>query len=108
MPLYVVIGVDKLPDSHCRRSALLPQHRAYLEANDDRIALVGPMRDASGRSCGSVYIFEAQSPEEIDEWLRHEPFVQAGVYDNLLIRRFDPVMSRLPMRDWSRDRRSGK
>ena len=98
MPLFAVIGLD-LPDSLSKRRAELADHRAYLKAHDERMLLVGPLRDENGNSCGSLYVFETESPNEIQEWLSREPFFKAGVYDKLLIRRFDPVMSRLPLRD---------
>ncbi len=70
--------------------------------------LVGPLRDKNGNSCGSLYVFEADSSGELQEWLSREPFFKAGVYDTLLIRRFDPVMTRLPLRDWLADTGSRK
>ena len=102
MPLFAVIGLD-LPDALGKRNAGLADHRAYLKAHDERMLLVGPLRDDSGNSCGSVYVFEADSSNQIQEWLSREPFVKAGVYDSLLIRRFEPVMSRLALRDWPGD-----
>jgi len=102
MPLFAVIGLD-LPDALSKRNAGLPAHRAYLKAHDERMLLVGPLRDDNGNSCGSLYVFEAASANEIQEWLSREPFFKAGVYDSLLIRRFEPVMSRLPLRDWPGD-----
>lgn len=101
MPLFAVIGLDNLPHALGKRNAALPEHRAYLKAYDEHMVLVGPMRDENGNSCGSLYIFETEDADEIRDWLSREPFAQAGVYNDLLIRRFDPVMSRLPARDWS-------
>lgn len=102
MSLFAVIGIDR-PDSSSKRNAALPEHKAYLKSHDERMLLVGPLRDKNGNSCGSLYVFEAGSSGEIQEWLSREPFFKAGVYDTLLIRRFDPVMTRLPLRDWLDD-----
>ncbi len=107
MSLFAVIGLDR-PDSLSKRNAALPAHRAYLKSHDERMLLVGPLRDKSGNSCGSLYVFEAASSDEIQKWLSLEPFFKAGVYDTLLIRRFDPVMTRLPLRDWLDDGGSPK
>lgn len=107
MSLFAVIGLDR-PDSLSKRKAALPDHRAYLKSHDERMFLVGPLRDSSGNSCGSLYVFEAVGADEIREWLSREPFFKAGVYDTLLIRRFDPVMTRLPLRDWLGDADSRK
>lgn len=107
MSLFAVIGIDR-PDSLSKRNAALPDHRAYLKSHDERMLLVGPLRDKNGNSCGSLYVFEADSSGELQEWLSREPFFKAGVYDTLLIRRFDPVMTRLPLRDWLADTGSRK
>jgi hypothetical protein len=108
MPLFAVIGLDNQTDASSKRNAAMAEHRAYLQAHDERIALVGPLRDQNGISCGSLYLFEAESSTEIRDWLSREPFVRAGVYSNVLIHRFDPVMSRLPLRDWSAGARPRK
>jgi uncharacterized protein YciI len=107
MSFFAVIGLDR-PDSLDKRNAALPEHRAYLKSNDERMLLVGPLRDKSGNSCGSLYVFDADSADEIQEWLNREPFFKASVYHTLLIRRFDPVMTRLPSRDWLDDTNSRK
>ena len=108
MPLFAVIGLDNPPDSTSKRRAGLAEHRAYLKAHDDRMLLVGPLRDEGGNSCGSLYVFEAESPNEIQQWLSQEPFFKSGVYGSLVIRRFDPVMCRMPLRDWSGNTGSDK
>ncbi|MGH8254955.1 MAG: YciI family protein [Steroidobacteraceae bacterium] len=101
MPLFAVIGLDNPTDALSTRNARLAGHRAYLKAHDDRMLLVGPFRDENGNSCGSLYVFEAEGPDEIQRWLSREPFFGSGIYATLHIRRFDPVMCRLPLRDWS-------
>jgi len=40
------------------------------------IRLVGPFLDDSGNQCGSFYIFEADSEDQVRQWLDVEPFVQ--------------------------------
>ena len=100
MPLFAVIGLDDPADALAKRNAGLADHRDDLKAHDERMLLVGPLRDENGNSCGSLYVFEAASAGEIQAWLDREPFFRAGIYRELLIRRFDPVMSRLALRDW--------
>jgi uncharacterized protein YciI len=101
VPLFAVIGVDGPSDALNRRNARLADHRAYLKANDGRLLLVGPLRDDNGSSCGSLYVFEAESATVIQEWLSREPFFESGVYGTLLIGRFDPVMCRMSLRTWT-------
>ncbi len=103
MPLFAVIGLDDLSSFSSKRGACLAEHRAYLKEHDEHMLLVGPLRDEHGSSCGSLYVMQADSPSEIQDWFSREPFFKAGVYRELLIRRFDPVMSRLPPRTWLGD-----
>jgi uncharacterized protein len=103
MALYAVIGLDNSTDASSTRKARLADHRAYLKAHDERMLLVGPFRDDNGNSCGSLYVFEAESPDQIRQWLAREPFFESGVYGSLLIRRFDPVMCRMSLRGWAAD-----
>lgn len=100
MPLFAVIGLDNPTDALSTRKARLADHRVYLKAHDERMLLVGPFRDESDNSYGSLYVFEAESADEIQRWLSREPFFESGVYATLIIRRFKPVMCRLPLRDW--------
>lgn len=106
MPLFAVIGLDNPTDAPGTRAARLASHRAYLEAHDERMLLVGPFRDDNGNSCGSLYVFEAESPDEVQRWLSREPFFESGIYATVLIRRFEPVMCRLPSRNWPGEGRS--
>ena len=87
------------------RLANRDEHRAYVPDNDSQIVFVGPMLDGQGNQCGSLYVFEADSEQEIQGWLELEPFVKAGVYRDIIVRRFELGVNRLPLQEWPLQRR---
>ena len=100
MPLYAVIGLDHPPHAMDRRDAARGPHREYVVANDGPIAFVGVMTDDDGNQCGSLYVFEAESEQQVRDWLAAEPFVAAGVYRDVIVRNFMVGVNRLPQQDW--------
>lgn len=75
-------------------------HRAYVRAKDALIRLVGPFLDDEYNQSGSFYIFEADSEDTVRAWLAGEPFVAAGVYRDIIVRRFETGMNRIEEQDW--------
>ena len=57
--------------------AIFPAHRLYLRTFLDggQLLAAGPFAD----DAGALNIYEAESPDQIDEWLRGDPFHAAGV-----------------------------
>jgi ketosteroid isomerase-like protein/uncharacterized protein YciI len=100
MPLFAVIGLDHPPHSMDKRNAVRAEHRSYVLGHAEPIALVGPFLDEAGNQCGSFYIFDAKDEQEIRDWLKSEPFCTTDVYRDVIIRRFEPGMNRLPVQDW--------
>ncbi|MBW6495905.1 MAG: YciI family protein [Burkholderiaceae bacterium] len=100
MPQFMVFATDHPPHSMALREARRPEHRAHVLANDSRITLAGVMLDADGNQCGSVYSFSAGSAEEVQAWLDAEPYVRAGVYGDIRIMRWSPVLNRLRPSEW--------
>jgi uncharacterized protein YciI len=89
MPFYRVVGFDTQPHRSERREAIRPEHRAYVLANLGGIRLAGAMLDDMRDQCGSFYLLEAESEDAVRDWLRREPFVEAGVYETLAVREVD-------------------
>jgi len=100
MALYAVIGLDHPPHAMDKRNAVRSEHRRFVTGNDAPIVLVGPMLDDDNNQCGSFYIFEADSEQEVRDWLAEEPFTRTGVYKDLIVRRFELGMNRLHPHDW--------
>lgn len=106
MPLFAVMGLDHPPHAMERRDAAREAHRAYVVDNDERIAFVGVCLDDANNQCASLYIFDAETEEQIRDWLAQEPFVKEGVYEQLIVRRFMLGVNRLPQQDWPIRRKS--
>jgi uncharacterized protein YciI len=100
MPLYLAIGFDDQPASIETRKTLMNAHRDYVRGNDAAIRLVGPLLDDDKGTCGSMFIFEADSPAEIRAWFDQEPFYRAGVYREVVIRGFFAGKNELPLQGW--------
>lgn len=100
MPLFAVIGLDHEPHAMDLRDRHRDEHRAYVTSNDSGIAFVGACLDEAGNQCGSLYIFEADSQEEVRDWLAREAFVRNGVYQHLVVRRFMLGKNTIPLQSW--------
>ena len=100
MPQFMVFATDHRPHSMPLREATREDHRRYVLDNDSRITLAGVMLDDSGNQCGSVYSFSAANAAEVQAWLDAEPFVKSGVYADIRIARWSPVLNRLRPSDW--------
>jgi uncharacterized protein YciI len=100
MPLFAVIGLDHPPHDMARRQASQMDHRRYVLTHDEPIALTGAMLDEAGSQCGSFYLFEAESEQQVRDWFEQEPFFKAGIYKDFVVRRFLLGRTLLPIQDW--------
>jgi uncharacterized protein YciI len=96
--LYSIIGED-VANSLSARQQARPAHLARLEALQDegRLVLAGPNpaidSDNPGDAgfSGSVVIAEFSSLEEAKAWADADPYVAAGVYENVTVKPFKQV-----------------
>lgn len=96
--LYSIIGED-VANSLSARQQARPAHLARLETlqNEGRLVLAGPNpaidSDNPGDAgfSGSVVIAEFASLEEAKEWADADPYVAAGVYQNVTVKPFKQV-----------------
>ena len=86
--IFTFILMDK-PDSAELRQSMRPQHKAYLAAAADRIAFAGPFTSDDGQTMiGSLLAIDFASREAAMEWLKAEPFTQAGLYASTSVQPF--------------------
>lgn len=85
MALYALIGIDR-PGAIERRDEIRAEHRAYVQANKDRIRIAGPFLDEAGAQIGSLIVFEADDPAYVWDWIHSEPFYQDGIYQHVEVR----------------------
>ena len=96
--LYSIIGED-VTNSLSARQQARPAHLARLEAlqNEGRLVLAGPNpaidSDNPGDAgfSGSVVIAEFTSLEAAKTWADADPYVDAGVYENVTVKPFKQV-----------------
>ena len=100
MPLYAAICLDHPPHAMDKRDAVRSEHRSYVKGNDAPIRFVGVLLDEAGNQCSSLYIFEAESAQQVHDWLAGEPFVATGVYGRIVVREFMMGLNRLPGQEW--------
>ena len=100
MPLFAAIGLDHPPHSMDKRLAARTEHRSYVLANEGDIALVGVLLDDEQNQCGSLFIFEAENEQQVRDWFAREPFFEAGVYRELVVRRIELAKNRIAERGW--------
>ncbi len=86
--IFTFILMDK-PDSAELRQSMRPQHKAYLAAAADRIAFAGPFTSDDGQTMiGSLLAIDFASRSAAMEWLKAEPFTQAGLYASASVQPF--------------------
>lgn len=90
--LYALICVDK-PDSGAIRAETRQKHLDYLETFRDKIAIAGPLLAADGATPkGSLLILEMKDADEIQDFVRGDPYGQAGLFGSVTAAPFKKVL----------------
>ena len=96
MALFVVSCTDQEGTLE-QRLASRPAHLARLEQlnAEGRLILAGPMPKQPGNPqagfYGSTLIVDFDSREDLDDWLKEEPYLKAGVYSQVDVKPFIQV-----------------
>ncbi len=96
---YAILGKD-VPDSLEKRKAARPEHLARLEQLklESRLLLAGPFPavdstdPGSAGFTGSLIVAAFSSLEEARDWAEADPYRHAGVYEEVSVRPFKPVL----------------
>ena len=96
--LYAILATDK-PNSLTDRLAARPAHLERLQAlqAEGRLVLAGPHpavdSDNPGEAgfTGSLVVAEFTSRTDAESWAAADPYMAAGVYDNVSIKPFKKV-----------------
>lgn len=89
--LHVVIAHDgTAPGTFERRMKIRPDHMAQGEKMMEagQFLFGGAIIDGAGKLAGGVLIVDFDSREEIDEWLREEPYILHKVWDRVEVHPF--------------------
>jgi uncharacterized protein YciI len=97
--LYAIISQDRA-GSLQQRLASRPDHLARLETlqNDGRLVLAGPHPaiDSSDPGAagftGSLVVAEFPSLEAARTWADADPYLAAGIYDQVVVKPFNKVL----------------
>ncbi len=97
--LYALISQDKSA-SLDKRLAVRPAHVERLQAlkNAGRLILAGPHpaidSEEPGEAgfTGSLVVAEFDSLEDARQWADSDPYVSAGVYENITVKPFKKVL----------------
>jgi uncharacterized protein YciI len=65
-----------------------PVHLDYLNALGKKLVFAGALLDADDKPEGSLVVFEAETLEEARKMAEADPFVAAGVFGSVEIRRW--------------------
>lgn len=96
--LYAIISQD-VEDSLERRKKARPKHIERIETLVDagRLILAGPHpavdNDDPGDAgfTGSLVVAEFDSLEDAEAWANADPYVEAGVYEDVIVKPFKQV-----------------
>ena len=97
--IYAIISQD-VPDSGPLRAKARPKHIERLEALKDqgRLILAGPCPAIDSEDpgpagfTGSLVVAEFESLQEAQDWANADPYVVAGVYEDVLVKPFKSVL----------------
>jgi uncharacterized protein YciI len=86
--LYAFTLIDA-PGTGGLRTRIRPEHKTYLGQVADRIAFAGPLLADDGQTMvGSLLVIDFADRQAALEWMRHEPFTQAGLYASTQVHAF--------------------
>ena len=94
MEYYMLLAPDA-DNVHDARMAARPAHLQRLEAlnAEGRLLTAGPnpLPDNPERVSGSLIVAQFESLDAAQEWAEKDPYVDAGVYEEVLIKPFKAV-----------------
>ena len=97
--LYAIIASD-IENTLDQRLAARPDHLQRLEAlkNEGRLVLAGPHPAIDSNDpgeagfTGSLVVAEFDTLEDARNWADADPYIKAGVYDQVIVKPFKKVL----------------
>ena len=87
---YIVLGYDAKDDKALeRRLAFREAHlkKAGELAESGKWLYASAILDDGGKMIGSMIVCDYSSREELDQWLKEEPYVTGKVWDEIVVHR---------------------
>lgn len=89
---FAIFATDK-PGMLAVRERVRPAHRAYLRSaggSGVSVRLGGPTLDADGVAMnGTLLVMEAERMEDVERFVRDDPYMHAGLFERVEIRPWD-------------------
>jgi uncharacterized protein YciI len=79
--LYAWMGFLK-PEAEPIAPSVQQEATDFLSQPLIKIRALGPLRDASGKRAGMMMIFEDESREAAENFVRDSPYLQDGLYED--------------------------
>jgi len=90
--LFVVYCLDK-PSSQELRQATRAAHLEHARTHGQSIRLGGPLLTDDGEGMvGSLLIVDKPDKAQVEDFVRADPYFQAGLFEAVLIRPFKQVL----------------
>ncbi|GAA0198430.1 YciI family protein [Kangiella japonica] len=97
--LYMIYSED-VENSLPLRAKARPAHIERLEAlkNEGRLIMAGPLPaidandPAEAGFSGSLIVAEFDSLEDAENWAKADPYIEAGVYQNVTVKPYKKVL----------------
>ncbi len=98
--MYYMIDASDAPDSLEKRLAARPDHLACLETlkSEGRLLIAGPFPAIDSPDpgpagfTGSLVVAEFDSLEQAISWADADPYMAAGVYQDIVVKPYKKVM----------------
>ena len=75
-----------------RRMEVRPRHLENMDRVKDHVLCAGGLLDENGTLAGSTLIMEFDSREQLEDYLKHEPYVSEGVWAKIDIEPMNVVI----------------
>ena len=85
--LYVITAIDR-PDQPEARAGARPDHLAHIADHAGSIRTAGAFLSESDEPTGSMIVVEAESLADAEAFMAKDPYVAAGVFESITIRRW--------------------
>lgn len=88
---FLVVCKDG-PETEPLRLKHLEGHLIYIEQNNNRYRVAGPMRhEQDGKIVGSLFLVEGEGEKDVKEFLFHDPYFSSQMYDSVEFFNFVPA-----------------
>ncbi len=88
---FIITGHDG-PNKLEKRMEVRPRHLENLGRINGKVLCGGGLLDADGKMKGSVMIIDFAGREQLEEYLRAEPYITEGVWETVEAEPFNVVL----------------